>query len=208
MWELYYKQSWAPKNWCFWTVVLRVPWTARRSNQSLLKEISPEYSLEGLMLKLKLQYFGHLDAKNWLIEKAPNAGKDWRQEEKRSTEDEMVGWHHRLDEEEFEQPPGVGDGLGSLACCSAWGHKELDTTEWLNSLMGLVLDNRTGTHRTKVTSTSSVYLTYFIKNYAAEVQNSNISKSWLWHMHIDMQFKKKCRCETQMTEVAFYFCKS
>ena len=62
MWELDYKQSWAPKNWCFWTVVLdlRVPWTARRSNQSILKEISPEYSLEGLMLKLKLQFFGHL----------------------------------------------------------------------------------------------------------------------------------------------------
>ena len=64
MWELYYKESWAPKNWCFWTVVLEKtfesPWTARRSNQSILKEISPEYSLEGLMLKLELQYFGHL----------------------------------------------------------------------------------------------------------------------------------------------------
>ena len=79
-----------------WRRLLRVPWTARRSNQSVLNEISPEYSLEGLMLKLKLQYFGPPDAKNWLIGKDPDAGKNWRQEEKGTTEDEMVGWHHRL----------------------------------------------------------------------------------------------------------------
>ena len=72
------------------------------------------------------------DAKNWLIEKDPDAGKDLRQEEKGTTEDEMVGWHHRLDGHDFEQAPGVGDGQGSLACCSAWGHKEVDTTERLN----------------------------------------------------------------------------
>ena len=93
-----------------WRRLLRVPWTARRSNQSVLNEISPEYSLEGLMLKLKLQYFGPPDAKNWLIGKDPDAGKDWRQEEKGMTEDEMVGWHHRHDGHEFEQAPGVGDG--------------------------------------------------------------------------------------------------
>ena len=73
-----------------WRRLLRVPWTARRSNQSILREISPEYSLEGLVLKLKLQYFGHLMQKNWLLEKDPDAGKDWRQEEKGMTEDEMV----------------------------------------------------------------------------------------------------------------------
>ena len=83
-----------------WKRLLRGPWTARRANQSILKEINPEYSLEGLMLKLKLQYFGHL--KNWLIEKDPNARKDWRQEEKGTTEDEIVGWHHQLDGHEFE----------------------------------------------------------------------------------------------------------
>ena len=87
--------------WC-WRRFLRVPWTARKSNQSILKEISPAYSLEGLMLKLKLQYFGHLNAKNWLIWKDLDVGKDWRQEEKGMTEDEMVGWHHRLDGHEFE----------------------------------------------------------------------------------------------------------
>ena len=102
MWELDYKESWALKNWCFWTVVLRVPWTARRSNQSILKEISPEYSLEGPMLKLKLQYFGPPDVKNWLIGKDPDAGKDWRWEEKGMTEEEMVGWHHQLNGHEFE----------------------------------------------------------------------------------------------------------
>ena len=72
------------------------------------------------------------DGKNWLIGKDPDAGKDWRQEEKGMTEDEMVGWHHRLNGCEFEQASGVGEGQGSLACCSPWGRKESDTTEWLN----------------------------------------------------------------------------
>ena len=100
-----------------------VPWTA------ILKEIIPEYSLI-LMLKLKLQYFGHL---MWslLIWKDPNAGKDWRQE-KGTAEDEMFGWLHRFDGHELEQALGVGDGQGSLACCSPWGGKELDMTEQLN----------------------------------------------------------------------------
>ena len=87
--------------WC-WKRPLRVPWTARRSNQSILKEISPGCSLEGMMLKLKLQYFGHLIAKNWLIRKDPDAGKDRRREEKGTTEVEMVGWHHQLDWHKFE----------------------------------------------------------------------------------------------------------
>ena len=85
--------------WC-WRRLLRVPWTARRSNQSILKEISPGCSLEGLILRLKLQYFGHL--MRILIGKDSDAGRDWGQEEKGTTEDEMVGWHHRLDGHEFE----------------------------------------------------------------------------------------------------------
>ena len=85
----------------YWRRLLRVPWTARRSNQSILKEFNPWCSLEILMLKLKLQYFD-ADAKNWLIGKDPDAGKDWRWEEKGKTEDEMVGWHHRLNGHEFE----------------------------------------------------------------------------------------------------------
>ena len=87
--------------WC-WRRLLRVPWIARRSNQFTPKEISPEYSLEGPMLKLKLQYFGPSDAKNWLIWKDPDAGKDWRQEEKGMIKDEIVGWHHWLNGHEFE----------------------------------------------------------------------------------------------------------
>ena len=89
--------------WC-WRRLLRVPWTARRSNQSILKKISPEYSLEWLMLKLKLQSqkLWPPDAKNWLVRKDADAGKYWRQEEKGTTEDEMAGWHHRLNGHELE----------------------------------------------------------------------------------------------------------
>ena len=98
MWELDRKEGWESKNWCFcimcWRRPLRVPWTARRSNQSSLKEINPKYSSEGLILKLNLQLLWLCDAKSWLFGKDPNTGKDWEQEEKRVTEDEMVGWHH------------------------------------------------------------------------------------------------------------------
>ena len=112
---------------------LESPWTAWRANQSILREISPEYSLEGLTdAEAETPILWPPDAKNWLIRKDYDAGKDWRQEEKGMTEDEMIGWHHWLDGHEFEQAPGVGDGPGSLACCSPCGHKELDTTEWLN----------------------------------------------------------------------------
>ena len=100
--------------WC-WRRVLRVPWTARRSNQSILKEISPEYSLEGLMLMLKLQYFGHLMQRTDPMEKT---GKDWRQKEKGVTEDKMLGYCHRLNGHEFEQTPGDSEGQGSPVCCS------------------------------------------------------------------------------------------
>ena len=123
--------------WC-WRRLLRVPWTARRFNQSILKEISPGCSLEGLMLKLKLQYLGHLMRRADSFED-PDAGKDWGQEEKGTTEeekgtteDEIVGWHHCLYGHGFGWTLGVGDGQGGLACCSSWGRKESDTTEQLN----------------------------------------------------------------------------
>ena len=113
----------------YWRRLLRVPRTARIYNQFILKDISPEYSLEELMLKL--QYFGLL-MRRTDIGKDRDAGKDWRQE-KGATEDEMVRWHHWLDGYEFEQAPRVGDGQGGLACCSPWGRKESNIIEQLNS---------------------------------------------------------------------------
>ena len=111
---------------------MRIPWTARRSNQSILKEISPEYSLEGLMVKLKLLSFGHLMRRTDSLEKTLMLGKIEGRRRKGMTEDEMVGWHHRLDGHEFEQAPEDSEGQGSLASCSPWGEKESDMTEQLN----------------------------------------------------------------------------
>ena len=136
MWELDYKETWAPKYWCFWTVVLE------KTLESPLdcKEIQPVHS-EG---DQPWVFFGRNDAKaetpvfwlphvkNRLIGKDSDAGKDWGQEEKGMTEDEMVGWHHWLDGHEFEVGSGVGDGQGGLACCSPWGGKESNITERLN----------------------------------------------------------------------------
>ena len=115
--------------WC-WRRLLRISWTARRLNQSILKEISPEYSLEGLMLELKLQYFGHLMQRADSLEKTLMLGKI---EGRRRRGQQMVGWHHQLIGHESEQAPGDGEGQGSLVCCSPWGHKELDMTGWLNN---------------------------------------------------------------------------
>ena len=125
--------------WC-WRRLLKVPWRARRSNQLIFREMNPEYSLEGLMLKLKLQYLGHLmRADDWrLIGKVPDAGKDQGQKEKRASEDEMAGWHHQCNEHELGQTPGDGEEQRSLACCSPWGHKELDTTGRLNNNIQLL----------------------------------------------------------------------
>ena len=124
----------APKNWCFRTVVLEKTvessWIARRSNQSILKEINSEYSLEGLVLKLKLQYSGHLMQKADSLEKTLLLGKI--KGRRRRTEDGVVRWHHRLNGHEFEETPGDGERQGSLACCSPWGCKESDMTEQMN----------------------------------------------------------------------------
>ena len=107
--------------WC-WRRLLRVPWTVRRSNQSILKEINPEYSLEGQMLKLKLQYFGWLIQRTNSLEKTLILGKT-EGRRRRGRQDEMVGWHHWIDGHEFEQGLGGGDGQGSLECSSPWDCK-------------------------------------------------------------------------------------
>ena len=136
MWELDCKESWVPKNWCFWAVVLE------KTLESPLdcKEIQPVHPKENQSwiftgrtdVEAETPIRWPPDEKNWLIWKDPNAGKDWRREEKGLTEDEMVGWHHRLNGHEFEETPGVGGGQGGLACCSPWGCKESDMTELLN----------------------------------------------------------------------------
>jgi len=116
----------------YWRRLLRIPWTARRSNQSIVKEISPGISLEGMMLKLKLQYFGHLMWRVDSLGKTLMLGGIGGQEEKGTTEDEMAGWHHWIDGRESEWTLGVDDGQGGLACCYSWGRKESDVTKWLN----------------------------------------------------------------------------
>ena len=138
MWELYHKESWALKNWCFWTVVLE------KTFESPLdcKEIQPVHPkgnqswifIGRIDAEAEAPIIWSPDVKNWFIRKDPDSGKDWRQEVKGMTEDEMVEWHHWFDEHDFEQALGVGDGQGSLVCCSPWGHKVSDTTEKLNWL--------------------------------------------------------------------------
>ena len=129
MWELDHKQGWAPKNWCFWTVcwkrLLRVPWTARRSNQSILKEISPDYSLEGLMLKL--QYFGHLVQRTESLEKTLMLGKI---EGRRRRGRQRMRWLDSITNSMDGNLSKLGDSGGqrSLTCYSSWGHIESDTT--------------------------------------------------------------------------------
>ena len=107
---------------------MRFPWTARRSNQSNLKDISPEYSLGGLLLKLKFQYFGHLMRRADSLQKTLMLGKIEGKRRRGITEGEMVGWHHRLNGHEFEQTPGDSEGQGSLPCCSLRGPEESDMT--------------------------------------------------------------------------------
>ena len=137
MWELDYKESWAPKNWCLWTVVLE----KTLENPLDSKEIQLVHSkgnkswifIGRTHAEAETPKLWPPDAKNWLIGKDPDVGKDWQQEEKGMTEDEMVGWPHWLNGHEFEWTLGVGDGMGGLARCSLWCYKESDTTERLNS---------------------------------------------------------------------------
>ena len=143
MWELDYKESGAPKNWWFWTVVLEktlespleckdIQLVHPKGNQSRIFIGRTDVEAETPILWPPV-------VKNWLIWKDPDAVKDWSWEVKGTTEDEMVGWHHLLDGYEFEWALGVGDGQGSLACCSPWGRKKSDMTEWLNWLTELIL---------------------------------------------------------------------
>ena len=132
--ERLYKESWALKKWCFWTVVLEKTLASPLDCKEI--QVYPKGDQSWVFIgrndvEAETPIFWPPDTKNWLTWKAPDAGKDWRQE-KGTTEDEMVGWHHRCDGHEFEKAPGVGDGQGSLTCCNPWGCRESDTTERLN----------------------------------------------------------------------------
>ena len=136
MWELDHKESWALKNWFFWTVVLEKILESAFDSKDI-KPVNPKGNESWIFIgrtdaKAETPILWPPDVKNWLIGKDPDTGKDWRLEKKGMTEDEMVGWHHQLNGHEFEQALGVGNRPGSLACCSPWGHKELDMTEQLN----------------------------------------------------------------------------
>ena len=136
MWELDYKESWVQKNWCFWTVVLEKtlesPLDCKEIQLVRPKGDQSWVSIGRTDAEAEAPILWPPDAKSWLIGKDPDVGKDWGQEENGTIEDEMVGWHHRLNGHGFGWTPRVGDGQGGLACCSSWGCKESDTTEWLN----------------------------------------------------------------------------
>ena len=138
MWELDCEESWAPKNWCFWTVVLEKTLESPLDCKGI-QLVHPKRDRSWMFTartyaKAETPELWLLHTKSWLIGKDPDAGKDWGQEEKGTTEDEIAGWHHRLNGHEFEGTPGIGDRQGGLACCNSWGGKESETTEWLNWL--------------------------------------------------------------------------
>ena len=130
MWELDYKESWASNNWCFWIVVLEKTLESPLDYKEI-KPVNPKGNQSWIFFDAEAETLipWPLDADYWLIWEDPDAGKDWRQQEKGTTEVEMIRWHYRLDGHEFEQALGVGDGQGILVCYSPWGHKESDTTE-------------------------------------------------------------------------------
>ena len=137
MWELDHKEGWEPKNWCFWTVVLEKTLESSLDSKEI-KSVNPKGNQSWIFIgrtdaEAEAPIFWPLDVKSQCIGKYSDVGKDWGQEETGKTEDEMVGWHHQLNELEFEQTPGDSEGQGSLACCSPRGCKESYTPEWLNN---------------------------------------------------------------------------
>ena len=136
-WKLDHKEGWMSKNWCFQTVVLEKTLESSLDSKEI-KPVNPKGNQPWIFIvrtdaKTEAPILWPPDAKSQLTGKDLNPGKDWRQEEKGTTEDKMVGWHHRVNGYEFEHSPGDCEGQGSLVCCSLWGRKESDTTEWLNN---------------------------------------------------------------------------
>ena len=149
MWELDCKDSWAQKNWCFWTVVLKKTLESPLDRKEI-QPIHPKGNQPWVFIgrtdaEAKTPILWPPHAKSWLIGKDSDAGKDWGQEEKGTTKDEMAGWHHQLDGREFEWTPGVGDGQGGLSCCDSWGPKSRTRlSDWseLNWKMSPIVNER------------------------------------------------------------------
>ena len=136
MWDLDYKEIWVPKYWWFWTVVLEKTLESNLDSKEI-QPVNPKGNQSWIFIgrtdiEAETPILWPPDMKNWLNGKDPDAGKYWRRDEKGTTEDEMVGWHHRFNRHEFEQALGVSDGQGGLVCCCSWGCHELDMIEWLN----------------------------------------------------------------------------
>ena len=201
MWELDYKESWVPKNWCVWTVVLEKTLKSPLDCKEI-QLVHPKGDQSWVFIgrtdvEAETPILWPPDAKCWLIWKDPDAGKDWGQEEKGTTEEEIVGWHHRLDGHGFGWTPGVGDGQGGLACCNSWGSKELDTTEelnWteLNWRTRSILFQRKRQNESSVSislgdsptsGSSPVYLSYLGNREKESVEKGPIHLAWPFPAH-------------------------
>ena len=181
MWELDHKESWTLKNWYFWTEVLEKTLVSPLESKEI-QPVHPKGDQSWVFIgrtnaEAETPILWPPHAKSWLTGKNPDAGKDWRQEEKGTTENEMVGWHHWLSGHEFELAPEVGDGQGSLVCCSPGCHKELDTTEWLNW--------------TELTENSSISQSSK-EWYSVPFQDKQASKFWnsMWAVAMEQDRKR------------------
>ena len=180
MWELDHKEGWALKNWCSWTVVLEKTLESPVDSKEI-KPVNPKGNQPWILIEMtdaEAPILWLPDVNNWLPGKEPDAGKDWRQKEKRMTEDELVGWHHRFNGHEPGQPLGGGEGQGSLVCCSPWGRKESDMTWRLNNNNNYILKGLNAYIKSKVHSgklwpwdfkESVYYLNHNVKGHKFEV---------------------------------------
>ena len=171
--KLYHKESWAPKNRCFWTVVLEKTLESPLDCKEI-QPVNPKENQSWIFIgrtdaEAETPILWPPDVKNWLTGKDPDAGKDWGQEEKGTTEDEMIGRHQSLNGYEFEWAPGVHDGQGSLACCSPWGCKESNMTKRLNW----------------------TELNWGLR-YAGEIWETMAAANWEWHMLLRIPKVKGC----------------
>ena len=192
MLELDHKEGWALKNWCFWTVVLEK--TLENILDCKIKAVNPKGNQFWIFIgrtDAEAPILWPPDAKSWLIGKDPDAGKGWRQEEKGTTEDKMVGWHHGLNGHESEQTPEDCEGQGSLACCSPWVRRESDTTEQLNNNIHTLL------HTKQIVNKDLLYNAGNSTQYSVITSMRKESdKEWIY-VHVQLNHFAECLKVTQ-----------